>query len=229
MLDWLMISLDPARAHEVAEGVAWHGRLMVAAWSVAIPLGVLLARFGKIWPGQDWPRQVDSSTWWHGHLALQYCGGVLMAVGFACIVGAGRAGQFGVHGLLGYAVLAFGLLQYVAGWLRGSKGGPTEADLRGDHYDMTPRRKLFEHMHKSLGYVALALAASAMASGLQLANAPRWMALALALWWLALVAAFAMLQRRGRAVDTYQAIWGPDARHPGNSMKPIGWGVRRLG
>jgi hypothetical protein len=44
-----------------------------------------------------------------------------------------------------------------------------------------------------------------------------------------LVAAFAVLQIRGRAVDTYQAIWGPDLDLPGNRMKPIGFGVRRRG
>ena len=35
------------------------------------------------------------------------------------------------------------------------------------------------------------------------------------------------LQRQGRCIDTYQAIWGPDPRHPGNRLKPVGWGVRR--
>jgi hypothetical protein len=34
------------------------------------------------------------------------------------------------------------------------------------------------------------------------------------------------LQRRGLAVDTYQAIWGPDPQHPGNATPP-GWGMNR--
>ena len=35
------------------------------------------------------------------------------------------------------------------------------------------------------------------------------------------------LQRAGRCIDTYQAIWGPDPCHPGNSRGVIGWGIRR--
>jgi hypothetical protein len=54
------------------------------------------------------------------------------------------------------------------------------------------------------------------------------MAAALALWWLALIALWVTLQRQGRAIDTYQAIWGPDPKHPGNAVPPTGWGVRRL-
>jgi hypothetical protein len=70
-------------------------------------------------------------------------------------------------------------------------------------------------------------AVAVVVAGLVLADAPRWMALLLGAWWLALVLAFAALQRAGRCVDTYQAIWGPDPKHPGNRLRPIGWGVRR--
>ena len=131
------------------------------------------------------------------------------------------------HGVLGYAVLGLGFIQFLAGWLRGSKGGPTEPQLRGDHYDMTWRRRLFEHLHKSLGYLALLTGCGAILSGLWQANAPRWMASALLLWWGALAAAFIVLQIRGRTIDTYQAIWGPEEHHPGNRTRPIGWGIRR--
>ena len=47
-------------------------------------------------------------------------------------------------------------------------------------------------------------------------------------WWLVLLVIFAVLQRRGMAVDTYQAIWGSDPSYPGNKRRPIGWGVRKL-
>ncbi|MGL4239726.1 MAG: cytochrome b561 domain-containing protein, partial [Beijerinckiaceae bacterium] len=106
-------------------------------------------------------------------------------------------------------------------------GGPTEPSVRGDHYDMTARRRAFEHLHKSAGYLALALGVAAIVTGLWQANAPRWMWIALAAWWGLFLAAFVALQRRGLAFDTYQAIWGPDACHPGNARRPIGWGVRR--
>ena len=63
--------------------------------------------------------------------------------------------------------------------------------------------------------------------GLLIVDAPRWMALILGVWWLILMAAFTRLQAAGRCIDTYQAIWGPDPAHPGNHLRPIGWGVRR--
>lgn len=228
MVEWLLSPIDPARAHNVAGMIAWHARAMVLAWAILLPLGVLTARFFKIMPGQDWPRRLDNKAWWHTHLALQYGGGVVMALGLAVILsGASATGGAGVHRWLGYAVLGIGAAQFIGGLARGSKGGPTEPSLRGDHYDMTPRRLLFERIHKSFGYVGLALAALAILTGLWLANAPVWMWLVLILWWLGLGLAFILLQRAGRAVDTYQAIWGPGAEHPGNRITPIGWGVRR--
>lgn len=48
--------------------------------------------------------------------------------------------------------------------------------------------------------------------GFALADAPRWMVLVIAAWWLLLVVAFVILQKRGRAVDTYVAIWGKSYR-----------------
>ncbi|MEL6479736.1 MAG: cytochrome B, partial [Pseudomonadota bacterium] len=80
---------------------------------------------------------------------------------------------------------------------------------------------------KFAGYGLLALAIYGTLSGLWLANAPVWMWLSLAVWWSALIAAFVYLQRLGMAVDTYQAIWGPDPSLPGNQRKPIGWGITR--
>lgn len=48
---------------------------------------------------------------------------------------------------------------------------------------MTPRRIRFEWTHKLLGYLALVLALIAIVTGLVHADAPRWMFLALAVWW----------------------------------------------
>lgn len=129
--------------------------------------------------------------------------------------------------VLGWTLLALGVLQIVFGALRGSKGGPTSLSLRGDHYDMTARRQWFERLHKGLGWLALALVLPAIALGLRAADAPRWMSLILAAWWLVLRLAAWRLQRAGRCIDTYQAIWGPDPAHPGNRRTPIGLGVHR--
>jgi hypothetical protein len=228
-MDWLLASIDPARPHLVDAAIAWHARLMVLAWGILFPLGVLIARFFKVTPRQDWPAQRDNRFWWHSHLGLQYLGGGLMLIALATILAGHGARGFGsAHAWLGYAVLVLGAMQFLAGWLRGSKGGPSEPSLRGDHYDMTARRIAFEYLHKSAGYLALLLAVGAILTGLWQANAPRWMWIVLGGWWLGFVLAFVLLQRRGRAVDTYQAIWGPSPEHPGNLRRPIGLGVRRI-
>ncbi len=39
---------------------------------------------------------------------------------------------------------------------------------------------------------------------------------------------FVVLQRAGRCIDTYQAIWGLDPSLPGNRRRPIGLGIVRL-
>ena len=116
------------------------------------------------------------------------------------------------HSIFGYSLLALGCLQIFGAQLRGTKGGPTDVakglPLQGDHYSMTRRRRIFEWLHKRMGYAALVLTLLTTALGLILADAPRWMALVISLWWLLLILLFAVLQKRGRAVDTYTAIWG---------------------
>ncbi len=226
-MDWLWLPIDPDRAHQVGVYVSWHGRLMVLAWGGLFPLGILIARFWKVTPGQNWPSELDNRAWWRAHLSLQYAGGLLMLLALGLIIAADGSGT-GTHATLGWAITGFAGLQFFAGWFRGSKGGPTEPTLRGDHFDMTRRRIIFEHFHKSAGYGLLLIACWGIISGLWQANAPGWMWLALGLWWALLIAVFATLQRRGMAVDTYQAIWGADPAFPGNRRRPIGWGVRRL-
>jgi hypothetical protein len=231
MADWLLAAMDPARAHDLDAAVAWHGRLMVLAWAVLLPLGVIVARFFKVTSRQKWPAVLDNRAWWHAHQALQYAAGVLLIVAVVLIWRPLRAGS-PWHNWLGWIVIVTCVLQFVSAWLRGSKGGPTDpqtdGSLVGDHYNMTPRRRLFERFHKSIGYVVLALSMLAIGSGLWLVNAPRWMPLVLGLWWLILIVLWSVLQARGKAIDTYQAIWGPDPAHPGNAVPPTGWGVRRL-
>lgn len=231
-MEWLLAPIDGTRPHEVGILLSWHGRTMVLAWAFLIPGGVLMARFFKVMPGQDWPNHLDNRAWWHSHLVLQHVGAGLTAVGLALVLleTRGASNHMG-HWAPGYFVVFVCLLLVLAGWLRGSKGGPTETasdgSQAGDHYDMTPRRVAFEYVHKFGGYAAVLASIAAVFTGLWHANAPRWMWVLLGLWWLFLIASFVALQRQGRALDTYQAIWGTDDRHPGNRMKPIGWGIKR--
>ena len=229
MIDWLAAPLSGALEHRIAPWAYWHARCMVVGWGVLLPLGALAARYFKVTARQRWPQQLDSKAWWHAHRALQWAGIAAMSVGALLAWGHGSGSTLvaSLHAWAGWALVALGWLQIAAGLARGSKGGPTDGQLRGDHYDMTPRRVRFERLHKGLGWLALLAAAGVTGMGLHVADAPRWMALTLALWWGLLALAAWRWQRQGRCVDTYQAIWGPGAQHPGNRVKPIGWGVRR--
>lgn len=230
MFDWLSLPLSGSAEHHIAPWAYWHARLMVAAWAVLLPLGALVARYFKVLPRQRWPLQLDNKAWWHAHRLLQWLGVLAMSLGVALAwgQGTGESEAARLHGWAGWTLVALGWLQVVYGLARGSKGGPTDRQLRGDHYDMTPHRVWFERTHKSVGWLTLVAAMGVTALGLRVADAPRWMALVLVAWWALLGFAAWRLQARGRCIDTYQAIWGPDPRHPGNQLPPIGWGIRRL-
>ncbi|MEO0830842.1 MAG: cytochrome b561 domain-containing protein [Pseudomonadota bacterium] len=229
MMEWLWAPIDAARGHEVGFAISWHGRTMVLAWGILAPLAVMAARFFKVLPWQHWPRELDSQLWWRSHWLGQSAVLLLTVFGIGLVLD-GKLGD-SLHGRLGYAVLVLTLAQIALGVFRGSKGGPTapaaDGSLHGDHYDMTPWRLMFELVHKSTGYALLALAGVTIVLGLWDANAPRWMWIGLAGWWIALAGLSLTLQRKGHAVDTYQAIWGPGEEHPGNQRKSAGWGMRR--
>ena len=227
MIGWLLTPISGATEHAIAPWAAWHGRLMVWSWSFLLPVGMLAARYFKVTPGQDWPRVLDNKVWWRTHLWVQSAGVAAMTLGVLIALenASGAGGAAMIHRLCGWTAATIAWLQVAAALLRGDKGGPTEPALSGDHYDMTPRRVAFERVHKSLGWIAVPFAIAATGLGLVLVDAPRWMPAALALWWIALIGLGVALQRSGRCVDTYQAIWGPDPTLPGNRRKPIGWGI----
>ena len=155
---WLLTPISGASDHHIAVWTSWHARMMVLAWGVLLPMGVLVARFFKVTPRQDWPTQLDNKTWWHWHRALQLIGLVVMAVG-VCLAwghGSGMSKPARWHAWLGLTLSALGAFQALGGWLRGSKGGPTDPNgVRGDHYDMTLYRVAFEVLHKTVGYLSL--------------------------------------------------------------------------
>jgi hypothetical protein len=233
MWEWLSAPIDVARAHSLPDSVAWHARLMTIAWGFLVPIGVLAARFLKIWPGQLWPDRLDHPGWWHLHRLCQYLAGLLTLIALFLVLGRpGRAGHWDAHHLIGWSAVMLAIVQFAGAWLRGSKGGPTEpapdGSWHGDHYDMSRRRIAFEYIHKSGGYVALAFSGAAVLTGLWQANAPHWMWLSLLAWWFGCITVFIVLQRGGHAFDTYQAHWGADPIHPGNRRRPIGFGVKRV-
>ncbi len=218
-LAWWLSSLSGSDVHHLDTKVMWHARLMVLAWGVLLPMGVIAARYYKVTPGQDWPKVVDNRAWWHAHQATQYSGVVIMLAGLWLVWGVGSGASLAArwHGWAGYIVTSLGVAQVLSAWFRGSKGGPSEPQMRGDHYDMTTHRRWFEALHKRLGWLAIGLAVATIGLGLVASDAPRWMALVLGFWLIALLAMATHLERSGRHVATYQAIWGVDPKHPGNA------------
>jgi hypothetical protein len=229
LLHWLLLPLSGASNHQIEPAVFWHARLMVLAWGVCLPLGALVSRYFKVMPRQDWPRVLDNKAWWHAHRTLQYTGIFSMTLGLWLVYAAMDADSVThqLHRWAGWCVIVAAWFQMVGGIWRGSKGGPTDTQIRGDHYDMTPWRCAFERVHKSVGWLAILSAIPVTLLGLLIADAPRWMLLLLATWWLALAGIALLLQRKGVCLDTYQAIWGNDSSMPGLKRAPIGWGVGR--
>jgi hypothetical protein len=233
LIDWLFTPLSGAAVHSIPEAVAWHARLMTLAWGVIVPTGVLIARYWKIWPNQQWPETLDHKGWWHSHRFGQLIATGLMLVGVWLVWVPSRGHNLSLigqlHLILGWSLMLCVAVQVVGGFLRGSKGGPTDVQLQGDHFDMTPRRRLFERIHKVVGWLSVFVAMATILLGLWWADAPRWMPLMLLTFWIALLIAALRWQHKGQCIDTYQAIWGQDPRLPGLRYAPIGLGVRRVG
>ena len=218
--EWLTASLDATRGHEVDMGHAWHGRFMVLAWGICAPLGVLIARYLKVTPNQRWPEELDNRFWWRSHLWLQSAATIFLGIGLAIAVfnrGEGAPGH--LHAWFGWIVVWGTVFQVIGGLLRGTKGGPSDprpdGSLHGDHYGMTRRRRIFEHLHKALGYLLLMVSNLVVLQGLWMLNAPKWMPLLLVAFWAILFLVVRQLRSRP-LVSTYQAIWGLDPIHPGN-------------
>ncbi len=234
MLDWLLAGLDSTRPHAISDWESWHARINFFSWIFLAPVAVIVARFFKVMPWQEWPRELDNQTWWHFHWVSQVMVVVLTIAAVLLLRMADQTHQESaeLHRVCGYIVLALGCFQIVLGLLRGSKGGPTDpcpdGSLSGHHYSMTYRRRIFEKVHKSVGYLALGLASFTVIQGFWVTNAPRWMWLLSTAWWLLLISVFVILQKKGRALDTYQAIWGPGRQHPGNLLPKQGWGTCRI-
>jgi hypothetical protein len=236
---WLLTPLSGSSEHFISTSIAWHGRLMVLGLGLLMPPIVIVARFFKVTPRQDWPRQLDNPFWFVTHRRWSHVVGLLVIAGLTFALGAEgwQAPWRSLHTILGWLVVALVLTQMVSGWLRGTHGGPVDPFTRkrrppqewpGDHFSMTPRRIAFEHVHKYAGYALLILTVAAIPTGLVAADAPRWMPVAMGIWWLAMLSVFVWLQRAGRCVDTYQAIWGLDPKLPGNQRRPIGLGISRV-
>ena len=238
LLHWLATPISGASDHAIAMTLAWHGRLMVLAMGLLTPPLIIVARFFKITPRQDWPRQLDNPFWFITHRRWGHIVGAIVAVAMAFVL-VERGWEWPraqpahrsrlARGLAGAGPIDRLVVARHAWRACGSVHPETSSSALwpGDHFSMTSRRIIFEYVHKGAGYLLLALTVLALCTGLIAADAPRWMPVALGAWWLMMAAVFVSLQRAGRCIDTYQAIWGLDPDLPGNRRRPIGFGIVR--
>jgi hypothetical protein len=235
---WLLLPMSGAHFHHVAPQVAWHGRIMVLALGLLLPIMIVIARYYKVVPGQDWPRYLDNPFWFLTHRRAGYWVTILATCGVITVAWKNHDLHplSSLHGVIGWSVLLLSWFQVMGSRARGTHGGPMNPFTRqprppeewpGDHFSMTRTRIVFEYTHKTLGWLLFLAAIIAIISGLYKADAPRWMWIAMLLWWTSAAIVVVVLQTQGRCIDSYQAIWGINPSLTGNRRKPIGWGVRR--
>ncbi|NND42189.1 MAG: hypothetical protein HKO04_08945 [Silicimonas sp.] len=209
----------------------YHATLMVAVWIVLVPLCISVMRFHKPPPSERgiirdvslWHRE-----WWffsvHKFGLLLAMILVLGGTGVAWIASGGFSGS--VHAWFGIVTVVLGVAQIVSSQLRGTRGGkyrvgadPDNPDTwRGDQYDHTPRRRIFEAVHRTTGYFTLFFACGAVGSGLMQYHMPG-LAIASILIVLAWLAVWTIYGFQGRAYDGYRVAHGYGLEHPYNKAR----------
>jgi FtsH-binding integral membrane protein len=209
----------------------YHAILMVGIWFVLVPLCILSIRYGKPKPrprGITVEIRLSNIEWWwfSMHKFGFYVAIGLSLVGLTVALTVSRGFSGSVHSMFGILTIVFGCLQILSAWLRGKHGGryyftadPNDpATWRGDHYDMTPRRKRFEAYHKTAGYFACFFAVGAAASGLMQYPMPM-LAGAILIAGLVILALCIVLELKGLRYDGYRAAFGNDPDHPYNQAR----------
>lgn len=209
----------------------YHAILMVGVWFVMVPICILVIRFGKPKPTLNGIKEKVALTnivWWWFSLHKY---GLSLAVGLALaglvvavVVSQGFSGS--LHSIFGILTVTLGCLQVLLGLLRGTHGGKNyytakpddPSTWRGDHYDMTPRRRKFEAFHKTAGYFAIFFAVGAAATGLMQYPMPGLAGFVLAIGLVALVLSV-VLEYKGFRYDGYRAAHGYNPEHPYNKAR----------
>ena len=209
----------------------YHAVLMVLVWMVLVPVAILMLRYHKPKPTfKGLTRKLTrfEPTWafFNFHKYGLYYGIGLSVFGFIVAFTVNRGFSGTVHSFFGIATVVLGVLQGISAYKRGGHGGRhyekndpnNPATWRGDHYDMTPRRKRFEAYHKTMGYVTMFCAVGAIASGLT--QYPiGWLAWTLAILALGFVVWAVAREYMGTVYDTYRAAFGTDPEAPYNKLR----------
>lgn len=209
----------------------YHAILMVSIWFVLVPICILVIRFGKPKPTLNGIREkvsIKNIVWWwfsvHKYGLFLAVGLSLLGLSVAMMASKGFSGS--LHSLFGVTTIALGCLQVVSGWLRGKHGGRNyytavaddPSTWRGDHYDMTPRRRKFEAYHKTAGYFSGFFAVGAVASGLMQYPMP-WLFGAILIAGLVIFILSVVLEYMGFRYDGYRAAHGYNPEHPFNQAR----------
>jgi hypothetical protein len=133
-----------------------HGVLMAVSWGIALPIGVIIARFYR----HKEPTTGPFAWWFIRHQIFQYSGVIMSLTGFGlALYMKWQTSHFdSVHAKLGLTVMIVGCLQ------------PLNALVRPK--PNTPKRPLWNFFHKNLGYVAVILAIPTIFLGLSKIGAP---------------------------------------------------------
>ncbi len=206
----------------------YHALLMVGIWVILVPLCIITIRFGKPRPkpnGITEQVKLTNLVWWwfsvHKYGLYLAIGLSFVGLVIALVVSSGFNGS--VHSMFGLATIILGCLQVIAGWLRGKHGGryyytadPDDPSTwRGDHFDMTTRRRIFEAYHKTAGYFAGFFAVGAVASGLMQYPMPV-LAGAVIVAVFVILGLCIVLEFKGLRYDGYRAAHGNNPDHPHN-------------
>jgi len=205
----------------------YHAILMAGIWLFLVPLCITVIRYGKPKPTEFGVRTQVSlwnrEWWWFSiHKYGLYAAVLLSLCGLAVALVVSKGVSGSVHSILGLLTILMGCLQAISGMLRGTHGGkfyykalPDDPSTwRGDHYDRTPRRRIFEAYHKTAGYFAI----GAVGSGLMQYPMPVLATTVLCLPFVFL-AVWVILEYQERRHDGYRAVHGFGLEHPYNKER----------
>jgi len=209
----------------------YHALLMGVIWFVLVPLCIVSIRFFKPRPSLHGITKKISPTnllwWWfttHKYGLYIAVGLSLVGVAVALVVSKGFSGS--IHSIFGIVTVSLGCLQVISSWLRGTHGGKyynlaqrdDPSTWRGDHYDMSPRRRRFEAYHKTAGYLTGFFAFGAAASGLVQYPMPLLAGMLMATT-IVLFTLWIVLTYQKRVHDGYRAVHGYGLEHPYNKER----------
>jgi len=209
----------------------YHAILMFVIWLVLVPLSIISIRYCKPKPTPYGIREKIKLSniawsWFYVHKYVLYVAIGLLLVGVAVAVTVSRGFSGSAHSLFGIMAVVLGCLQVGSSWFRGTHGGryyytadPNDPSTwSGDHFNMTPRRRMFEAFHKNVGYFAGFFAVGAVASGLMQFPMSVLTVVMLATVF-AIIVLCILLEFKGRRYDTYRSVFGNNPDHPYNKAR----------